>query len=85
MCSSRADGSLEASDGCIVQSGTWSIDGQQLTTSLAQDDAKTGDRVCDAVLRYTWLTGTHAAVLIDGAVHIWDELGNDIGLLTRIS
>jgi len=76
-----ADGTVEASDGCIVQSGTWSIDGQQLTAALAQDAAKTGDRACDAILRYGWLSGTHAAVLIDGNVHVWDELGNDIGVL----
>lgn len=77
-----ADGSIEVSDGCIVQTGSWSIDGQQLTTSVAQDVDKTGDRICDAVLRYTWLAGTHAAALLDGVVHIWDDLGNDIGLLT---
>ena len=55
------DGALSAG----AYSGAWSIDGQQLTTSVAEDAAKTGDRACDAVLRYTWLSGTHAVALIE--------------------
>ncbi|THG31746.1 META domain-containing protein [Naasia lichenicola] len=78
----RADGTVSATDGCLVQSGTWSIDGQQLTSVVAPDTAAMGDRVCDAVQRYSWLSGTHAAVLSNGTVQIWDELGAVIGLLT---